>query len=393
MTVPPQYRTYSCFFLYGVTLGAMLSRIPDLQEHLQVTTGELGLTLIGISVGALIALTLSAPLLERLGARITGLITIIGTAILFALVPWLPNAPTVFAALFVVGLMAGALEIMVNVQTDRLEAQFGKSFMSRAHGFWSLGFFVTAMIAAGVRQLGISMQWHLAVVSGLAIIAAIVMINPMVDAPARPNANTEKTPLIATPSWGLIPLCIIGIAAFLVEGAGVDWSGVYMRDVFHPAPLIGGLGLTLFTFFMAMTRLFADPVVERTSPRAVASVLLGLSGLGALMVGFAPVYWVALIGFALLGVGCSAVYPLVVSAAAQRTDRPAAVNVAALGQVSFVIFFLAPPCLGLVAQAIGIRNSYLITLPIIALGFYFAQTLSNRPTKVAHVTEPVTPHG
>ncbi|MEO5805839.1 MFS transporter [Devosia sp.] len=393
MTMPPQYRTYSCFFLYGVALGAMLSRIPDLQEHLGISTGELGLTLIGLSIGALIALTFSAPLLDRIGARITGLITILGTAVLFAVVPWLPSAQAVFAVLFCIGLLAGALEIMVNVQTDRLEAQFGKTFMSRAHGFWSLGFFVTAMIAAGVRQLGISMHVHLAVISALVVIAGFYMINPMVDAPARPNANQDKTPLIAFPSWGLIPLCIIGIAAFLVEGAGVDWSGVYMRDIFQVAPLIGGLGLTLFTLFMAMSRLFADPVIERTSPRLVASVLLGLSALGALMVGLAPAAWVALIGFALLGIGCSAVYPLAVSAAAQRTDRPSSFNVAALGQVSFVIFFLAPPCLGIVAQYLGIRNSYLITLPVIALGLYFAQTLSNRPTAVVHAIEPATPHG
>ena len=96
----------------------------------------------------------------------------------------------------------------------------------------------------------------------------------------------------------------------------------------------------------------------------------------------------ALIGFALMGAGCSAVYPLAVSAAAQRTDRPAAVNVAALGQVSFVVFFLAPPLLGFVAESMGIRMSYLICVPILLAGLVAsAMALSPRKTE-APVSAP-----
>src|SRR5690606_30042839 len=102
--------------------------------------------------------------------------------------------------------------------------------------------------------------------------------------------------------------------------------------------------------------------------------------LGALMVGLAGSQEIALAGFALMGLGCSAVYPLAVSAAAQRTDRPAAVNVAALGQVSFVVFFLAPPLLGFVAEYFGIRNSYMVCLPLLLAGLWASSfALGPRP--------------
>jgi hypothetical protein len=45
MTVPPQYRIYACFFLFALTTGALLARMPDLQVALGVTEGRLGLTL------------------------------------------------------------------------------------------------------------------------------------------------------------------------------------------------------------------------------------------------------------------------------------------------------------------------------------------------------------
>ena len=84
----------------------------------------------------------------------------------------------------------------------------------------------------------------------------------------------------------------------------------------------------------------------------------------------------ALLGFALMGSGCSAVYPLAVSAAAQRRDRASHLNVAALAQMSFVVFFLAPPLLGFVAEHFGIRSSYLVCLPVIILALTCIRALS-----------------
>ena len=342
MRLQPQQRIYVCFFLFAVSMGALLSRLPDLQDALQIDKSELGLTLIGAAIGALISLTLASPVVARLGARKTAFVTVLGTSAMLALVPWMGAAPLVFAVLFCEGLLAGALEINLNVEIDRIEAQLGRGVMNRAHGFWSLGFFVTALVSSAVRQAGVPMQLHLALTFAFVLIVGFITIAGMRNAPARATHDHADEGHIALPTLGLLPLCVIGIAAFLVEGAGIDWSAIYMRDVFHAEPFIGGLGLTLFTFFMALARLFADPFVDRYGSRAVALFLLLLSTAGLCAVWLAPHPNVALVGFAFMGAGCSAVYPLAVSAAAQRTDRPAHVNVAALGQMSFVVFFLAP---------------------------------------------------
>jgi MFS family permease len=368
MTIAPQHRIYASFFLFAVTTGALMSRLPDVQTHLGVTEGQLGLTMIGMSIGSLLSLTFGAPLIDRLGPRLTALLTVLGPALLLATIPWLPGAVFAFCVLFVTGLLAGLLEINLNVQIDRLEAQYERRFMNRAHGFWSMGFFVTALAGASIRQSGLSVELHLGLVALVVWSVGGFMLWGMRPAAFRAGTEHADTHRIAFPNWGLLPLCLIGFAAFLVEGAGIDWSAIYMRDVFGSEPFVGGMGLTLFAFFMAAMRLGADPVVARFGPRNVAVTLLGLATLGALMVGFAPRPEWALAGFALLGIGCSAVYPLAVSAAAARTDRPAAINVAALGQISFVVFFLAPPLLGFVAEHLGIRNSYLVCVPILVAG-------------------------
>jgi MFS family permease len=396
MTIAPQHRLYACFFLFAVTTGALMARLPDIQTHLGVTEGQLGLTMIGMAIGSLISLTFGASVIEKVGVRRTAFFTVLGPALLFATIPWLGVAPAVFGVLFVTGLLSGALEINLNVEIDRLEMHSGERFMNRAHGFWSVGFFVTALAGAGIRQSGLSVEAHLGLVAAFVVLVGGYMIWGIVPAPAPLRTQTENTHRIAFPNWGLLPLCLIGFAAFLVEGAGIDWSAIYMRDVFSAQPFVGGMGLTLFAFFMAVMRLTADPIVARFGPRRVAMVLLSIASVGVLMVGYAPMPEVALAGFALMGIGCSAVYPLAVSAAAQRTDRPAAVNVAALGQVSFVVFFLAPPLLGFVAEYLGIRNSYLVCLPLLLAGLWASSfALGNRKLETPHgmPPEPAAPLG
>jgi MFS family permease len=395
MTIAPQHRLYACFFLFAVTTGALMARLPDIQTHLGVTEGQLGLTMIGMAIGSLISLTFGASVIEKLGVRTTAFFTVLGPALLFATIPWLGVAPAVFGVLFLTGLLSGALEINLNVEIDRMEMHTGGRFMNRAHGFWSVGFFVTALVGAGIRQSGLSVEAHLGLVAALVVLVGGCMIWGIVPSPVPQRVHAENTHRIAFPNWGLLPLCLIGFAAFLVEGAGIDWSAIYMRDVFSSEPFVGGMGLTLFAGFMAAMRLTADPIVSRFGPRLVAMVLLSIASVGVLMVGYAPMPEIALAGFALMGIGCSAVYPLAVSAAAQRTDRPAAVNVAALGQVSFVVFFLAPPLLGFVAEYLGIRNSYLVCLPLLLAGLWASSfALGNRKVETPHGLPPEpSPHG
>jgi MFS family permease len=368
--IAPQHRIYASFFFFAVTTGALMARLPDIQVQFGLSEGQLGLTMIGMAIGSLLSLTFGPPIVEKLGFRTTAFITVLGPALLFATIPWLPSAPFMFAVLFLAGICSGALEINLNVEIDRLETHTGGRFMNRAHGFWSVGFFITALFGAMIRQSGLTTNWHLFIVAVIVVAIAGWLIYGATSAPKPIRATDGETHRFAFPTLGLLPLCLIGFAAFLVEGAGIDWSAIYMRDVFAVEPLVGGMSLTIFAFFMSVIRLTADPIVARYGSRNVAMVMLAVASAGALLVSLAPTPELALLGFALMGAGCSAVYPLAVSAAAQRTDRPAAVNVAALGQVSFVVFFLAPPLLGFVAEFFGIRASYLVCLPLLIAGLW-----------------------
>jgi MFS family permease len=161
----------------------------------------------------------------------------------------------------------------------------------------------------------------------------------------------------------------------LMEGAGLDWSAIYMDTTFSSGAFIAGLAVAVVTFSQAVARYFADSYVERYSPVTVGRVLLLLLAVGILLVLFPVSVPVSLAGFAIMGVGTSVLFPLAMSAAAQRTDRPATVNVAALAQISFGAFLLGPPLLGFVAEHWGIQWVYGFGLPLVVVGFMVVHSL------------------
>ena len=176
---------------------------------------------------------------------------------------------------------------------------------------------------------------------------------------------------------------LFSLSGLVLEGAGVDWSAIYMRDVFGAAPFFGALAVACVALAQGSARYVADHYVERHSPRTIARTLLGVLGLGTLLVSLTPAAPLALAGFALIGIGTSVMFPLAMSAAAQRTDRPASTNVAALAQISFVSFLLAPPLLGFVAEHWGIRWSFALGLPLVLLSAALVSTLHGAPADIA----------
>jgi len=165
------------------------------------------------------------------------------------------------------------------------------------------------------------------------------------------------------------------MSAMLLEGAGADWSAIFMRDQWGTAPFLNGFAVAIGAFMQGSVRYFADGFVQRYGPLVVARVMVITLGVGALAVVFGPGPGFALLGFGLIGAGTSGIFPLAMSAAAQRTDRPAAINVAALAQLSFSAFLIGPPMLGWLAEAYGIVTVYAVCLPLILISWFTARSL------------------
>ncbi|ANN59754.1 MFS transporter [Mesorhizobium sp. SEMIA 3007] len=394
LNLAPQHRVYAGFAIYSFAMGNIFPRLPDIKHAMGIGDGTLGLSLIGTPIGTLTALTLATPLLERVGFRRALLVLVPLLALAYAVAVHAPGPLALFLMLFPVGLMIGSVEIMLNVEADRTEFLVKRRIMNRAHSFWSMGFFGAGLFGGALAHLGISPQLHLALIVPIVAISMALFLGGYQPAPSRFVGTGKKAPMLARPTLPILVLVAVTLSAMLMEGASIDWSAIYMRTVFESGPFVAGFTVALFAFSQATTRFFADSFVDRYSPSGVARVLLAMMATGVLVVFFSPAPFFSMLGFALLGIGTSALFPLAISAAAQRTDRPAAINVAALSQISFVAFLLGPPLLGFVSDHWGIRSAFGIGIPFIILSLLTAGSLGRRPAAdkpAASVDEPLEP--
>ncbi|TGQ95504.1 MFS transporter [Mesorhizobium sp. M8A.F.Ca.ET.208.01.1.1] len=383
LNLAPQHRVYAGFATYSFAMGNIFPRLPDIKHAMGIADGTLGLSLIGTPIGTLTALTLATPLLERIGFRRALLTLVPLLALLYAIAVHAPEPVALFLMLFPIGLMIGSVEIILNVEADRTEFQLKRRIMNRAHSFWSAGFFGAGLFGGAMAHLGLSPQLHLALVVPIVAISMAIFLGGYEPAPARFAVTSDKAPMFARPTLPILVLVAVTLSAMLLEGASIDWSAIYMRAVFESGPFVAGFTVALFAFSQATTRFFADSFVDRHSPSGVARVLLATMAAGVFLVFFSPAPFVSMLGFALLGVGSSAIFPLAISAAAQRSDRPAAINVAALSQISFTAFLLGPPLLGFVSDHWGIRSAFGIGIPFIILSLLTVGSLGARRSSSA----------
>src|SRR5215204_6772870 len=98
------------FFVNGVTLASWISRIPTLTERLDIGPGQLGLALMAIAAGALVAFPIAGRLVDTRSSAFT--VVCFGLVMILALplVGVAPQLLALFATLFVVGFGNGGMD-------------------------------------------------------------------------------------------------------------------------------------------------------------------------------------------------------------------------------------------------------------------------------------------
>ena len=372
----PKDAVFVSFFLYAFSLGTLFPRLGDLQNQMDIDKATLGFALIGLPLGVQITLLFADRIVRRFNFR---LILMLGIPLLsisqcFAA---LSQGPFMFAGILILGgVSIAVIEVAVNLEADRVEAQSGQRIMNRSHAYWSFGFFGAGIAGAGFSQLGISPFVHFALVTVFGSTLTILLFVKYNAAKPRRQSVVVKNKSFVWPSKGIFLLVFFSLSAMLVEGASIDWSVIFMRDIFNTVPIVSGLALALAAIAQGFIRYFADQFVDKYGSERVSlySLIAMVLGVGCVVFSFDPM--IALLGFLLMGGGSAVIFPLAMSAAAQRTDKTPEENVASLAQFVFVIFLLAPPILGFVGEYFGLRWSFALCFPLLIISFFTIHSLN-----------------
>lgn len=150
------------------------------------------------------------------------------------------------------------------------------------------------------------------------------------------------------------------------EGASLDWSAVYLRDVLGSSAGVAAASTTGFTLTMAIARFAGDAVVDRFGPVRTVRVSGALATLGALLVVVAQNAPMAMAGFALLGLGIAVVVPLCFAAAGRSGPNPSQA-IAGVATITYTSGLIAPSAIGAVADATSLVTSFVL-VTVLTLG-------------------------
>ena len=337
------------FFLNGAVFSGWYARIPAIQERLDLGPGELGVALFGAPVGLLVAQPIVGAVAARRGSR-----ALVAAAPLYLAAVVLPalavDAPTLLLAALVVGAANGTLDLAMNAQGIAVERAAGRRLFNSLHAAFSFGALAGAGLGAAAAALDVAPLPHLA---GAALLAPGLLH----------DQGDPRAPRLARPSRRLAALGTIAFCALLAEGAVFDWSGVYLDDEAGSRAGLAPLGLAAFALCMGAGRLAADGAVTRLGAARTARLgaVVAALGLGLALAIAAPA--AAICGFALMGLGLSAVFPLTLRAAGAH-DAAAGPALAAVSTVGYAGFLAGPPLIGLLAGATSLRAAL---VPVAAL--------------------------
>jgi MFS family permease len=349
----PRASITGVFFLNGACFSAWYGRLPAIQQELDLSPGELGIALFGAPAGLLVAQPIAGALAVRHGSR-----PIVAAAPLYLAAVVLPalavDMVTLLLAAVVVGAANGVLDIAMNTQGVEVERAAGKRLFSSLHAAFSFGALAGAGIAAAAAGAGVDPLPHLAANAAVAAAVSVVLARGLVR-----DEGAAGGPSFARPSRRLAALGAIAFCALLAEGSVYDWSGVYMSTETGASAGVAPLALAACSLTMGVGRLAGDAVAERigTATAVRAGALIGASGLGLALA--RPVPGVAILGFAVLGIGLSVVFPLTLRAAGVHSAA-AGPALAAVSTVGYAGFLAGPPLIGVLADATGLREALVL---------------------------------
>ena len=378
----------AAFGLGGVTVTAWGPRLPALKVELGIGTGAIGLLLGGATVGAIVGLVVSAPVLHRLGSRraLTGarLIVAAGMTVLGAAVT-LGTVPLVAVAFFAIGCASGLLDVLINVEGSAIEQLAGRTLMPRLHGAWSVGAAVGAGIGAACAALGITPQVQF---FGEAVLIAVVALvsAPAIPAGRRGPVEEAKPDRMAKVrqwlrgwlDWRLLLIGVVMLGVELGEGSANNWLTLAVRNGDGQTAAVAALFFTVFAITEATARIFGGPVVDRLGRvRTIRfTTALGVVGVTLFILGHSP--WVVLAGVLLWAVGVSMGFPLGMSAAAESGTNPAA-RVSVVASIGYLANLAGPPAIGFLAQAVGLDRALWLIAALFVIAFAVSGSLRTAP--------------
>ena len=372
--------TRLAFLVAGFGIACWAPLVPFAKTRLGVDDGVLGLLLLSLGIGSVVAMLLTGIMSARHGSKP---IIIAGGLGLAAVLPLLAvaNTPATLAvALFAFGAALGSIDVAMNIHAVEVERDAGRPLMSGFHALFSIGGFAGSALMTALLSLQLGALACTLICSVLMLVAMLVTTPRLLR-----SVQVQDGPLFVLPQGSVLLLALLGAITFLVEGAMLDWGALLVIGAGLVSEAQGGIGYIVFSIAMTIGRLGGDAVVARIGDRTtlVWGSLIAIAGFVVLLT--APVAAVAVTGFLLIGLGASNLVPVLFRRAARQTVMPTGLAVAAITTAGYAGILIGPAGVGFVARLDGLSTAFWLLAALMGLVTLSARIVTTDQRQTARV--------
>ncbi|MCX5497184.1 MFS transporter [Kaistia dalseonensis] len=352
---PEQLSTRVAFFISGFGTASWAPLVPFAKARAGLDDGSLGLLLLCLGLGSIVAMPIAGALASRFGCRAVIIVSALLLVLPLPLLATLSSFALLIPTLLIFGAGVGSIDCVMNIQAVIVERASGRTMMSGFHGLFSVGGIVGAGGVSALLGFGAS-----PLVATLCV-AAIVALALAYAAPnLLPYGSESNGPAFAIPRGVVLFIGILCFIVFLTEGAVLDWSAVFLSTVSGLDPAYAGLGYTAFATTMTIGRLTGDAIVRRVG-RTNIILFGGLCAAAGLLLATTVQLWFAgLMGYALVGAGCSNIVPVLYSAVGQQKTMPEHIAVPAITTLGYSGILAGPAAIGFVAHLTSLPTAFVL---------------------------------
>jgi predicted MFS family arabinose efflux permease len=360
------------FFALGFGTAAWAPLVPFAQQRLHLNHADFGLLLLCAGIGSMVAMPATGALVQRVGCRVLiGFALMLLLAVLPGLAIW-GTSLMMAISLFLFGVAAGSFGVALNLQAVIVEKNSLRALMSSFHGMCSLGglagvMTMTCLLAAGVSPL----------VSAVAISILLLAISVMAVPACLAEIEKEEAPVAQKKTGWKLPnrvILMIGVMcfiAFLSEGAAMDWSGIYLTSKYQVSTAYAGLAYTFFAIAMTLGRFSGRYLLKSLGEKNIVSYSAACAALGLVVVVTAPHWFVVLLGYALVGFGCSNIVPVMFSRVGRQSLMPRAAALSCVSTIAYTGSLTGPALIGILGHATSLTIMFAIVAAMLLMIAFF----------------------
>jgi predicted MFS family arabinose efflux permease len=190
----------------------------------------------------------------------------------------------------------------------------------------------------------------------------------MLPKPAATSNTAGADHSFRLPRGALAVLGVLAALGLIAEGAIYDWSVLYMQQELGSPQKQAALAYAAFSAAMAAARFGGDAMRARFTPIALLRGSGLLAAASMTLVLLTDLSWLALAGFAGVGVGFANVVPILFGASARVPGVEPATGIAAVSAVAYLGFMAGPAAIGLLARASSLTAAlYVVVVFAVAL--------------------------